>query len=111
MSIFIKIQESADLKHFNDSKAFIEYSDDTDDIFISFEEYNPNKKRKISITFDDLIANILSNKKLNPIVTELLIRARKLNIYHLFCSTHYFIMTISNSQELQQLAFNHSSNI
>ena len=44
MSIFIKIQESAGLKHFNDSKAFIEYSNDTDDIYISFEEYNPNNK-------------------------------------------------------------------
>ena len=117
MSIFIKIQESAGLKHFNDSKAFIEYSNDADDIYISFEEYNPNKKRKISIAFDDLIANILSNKKLNPIVTELFIRARKLNIYLvfyyqiLFCSTPYFILKIPNSQALQQLAFNHSSNI
>ena len=61
------------LKHFNDSKAFIEYSDDMDDIYKNIEECNPNKKRKILIVFDDTIADMLSNKKLNPVVTELLI--------------------------------------
>ena len=61
------------LKHFNHSKAFIEYSDDMDDIYKNIEECNPNKKRKILIVFDDTIADMLSNKKLNPVVTELLI--------------------------------------
>ena len=73
--------ESTGLKHFNDSKAFIEYSNDMDDIYKNIEEYNPNKKRKILIVFDDMIADMLSNKKLNPIVTELFIRVRKLNVY------------------------------
>ena len=96
-----------------------------DDIYINIEECNPNKKRKILIAFDDMIADMLSNKKLNPIVTELFIRGRKLNISLVFItqsyfavpknirlnSTHYFIMKIQSKQELQQTAFNHSSDI
>ena len=50
-----------------------------DDIYKNIEEYNPNKKRKISIVSDDVIAYMLTNKKLNKIVTELFIRGRKLN--------------------------------
>ena len=70
MSVLINKRESTGLKHFNDSKAFIEYSNDMDDIYKSIEGYNPNKKRKIIIVFDHLVADMLSNKKLNPIVTE-----------------------------------------
>ena len=55
-----------------------------DDIYKNIEEYNPNKKRKILIVFDDTIADMLSNKKLNPIVTELFVRGRKLNISLVF---------------------------
>ena len=50
------------------------------DIYKNIEDYNPNKKRKILIVFDDLIADMHSNKKLNPIVTELFIRVIKINI-------------------------------
>ena len=96
-----------------------------DDIFKTIEEYSPNKKRKILIIFDDTIADMLSNKKLNPIVTELFTRGRKLNISLVFIiqsyfavlksirlnSTHYFIRKIPNKQELQQTAFNHLSDI
>ena len=81
------------------------------------EDYNPNKKRKILIVFDDIIADMLSNKKLNPIVTELFVRGRKLNISFVFItqsyfsvpknirlnSTHYFIMKIPSKRELQKL--------
>ena len=56
----------------------------------NIEEYNPNKKRKILIVFDDMIANIRSNKRLNPIVTELFFRGRKLNIYLVFIIQSYF---------------------
>ena len=52
------------LKHFEDYKAFIEYSNDMDNIYGNIKEYNPNKERKISIVFDDMIANILSYKKI-----------------------------------------------
>ena len=59
----INKRESTGLKHFNDSKAFIEYSDDMDDIYENIEEYNKNKKRKTLIVFYYLIADMLSNKK------------------------------------------------
>ena len=68
--LLINKSEGADIKHFNDSEAFIEYSNDIDDIQKNIEEYSPNKKRKILIVFDNMIADMLSNKKLNPIVTE-----------------------------------------
>ena len=123
--MLINKRESTGLKYFNDSKAFIEYSNDMDDIYKNIEEYNSNKKQKILVVFDDMIANMLSNKKLNPVVTELFIRGRKLNISLVFItqsyfavpkhirlnSTHYFVMKIPNKRELQQIAFNHSSDI
>ena len=94
-----------------------------DDIYKNSEEYNPNKKREILNVFDYMIADMFSYKKLNPIVTELFIRGRKLNISLVFVtqsyfavpknirlnSMHCFIMKIPNKQELQQIAFNHSS--
>ena len=81
---------STGLKYWNDSKGFIEYSDDMDDIYENIEEYNPNKKWKILILFDDMIADSLSNEKLNPIVTELFIRGRKLNFSLVFITQSYF---------------------
>ena len=59
-----RYEQSTGLKHLNDSKAFIEYSNDMDDIHKNIEKYNPNKKRKILIIFDDMIADMLSKKKL-----------------------------------------------
>ena len=96
-----------------------------DDIYKIIEEYNQNKKRKILIAFDDMTANMVSNRKFNPIVTELFIRGRKLNISLLFTtqsyfavaknirlnSTYYSIMKIPNKRQLQQIAFNHPSDI
>ena len=84
-----------------------------EDIYKNIEEYNPTKKRKISIVFDDMITNMLSNKKPNAIVTELYVRVRKLNISIVFItqsyfavpknirlnSTHYFIMKIPKTNE------------
>ena len=67
-------REITGLKHINDSKAFIEYSNDMDEIHKNIEEYNPYKTRKILIVLDYMIADMLSNKRLNPIVTELFIR-------------------------------------
>ena len=65
----INKQEIISLKYLNDFKAFIKYSTDMDDIYKDIEEQNPNKKRQILIVFDDMIADMLSNEKLNPIVT------------------------------------------
>ena len=112
------------IKHLNDSKALIEYSNNMDDAYKNNKEHNSNKKRKILIAFEDVTADMLSNKKLNPIVTELLIRERKLNIFVFITqsyfaipknirlnSSHYFVMKIPNERELQQIGFNHSSDI
>ena len=121
----IRKREDVEAKHFNDSKAFIEYSTDMVDIYKNIEKCYPNKKRKILIVLDDMIADMLSNKKLNPIVPELFIMGRKLNVCLAFItqsyftfpenirlnSTHYFNMKIPNKRELQQTAFNHSSDI
>ena len=77
--MLINKRESTGLKYLNDLKAFIEYTINVDGIYKNIEEYNPNKNQKILTVFDDMIADILSNKKLNPVVTELFIRGRKLN--------------------------------
>ena len=60
----------------NNSKAVIEYLNDKDDIHKNIEEYSLNKKRKVLIIFDDMIADMCSNEKLNTIITKLFIRRR-----------------------------------
>ena len=121
----INKREKVGLNHFNDPKAFIEYSNDMQDVYKNIEDYNPGKKGKVFIVFDDMIADMINNNKLNPIVTELFIRGRKLNISIVFImqsyfkvpkdvrlnSTHFFIMKIPNKRELRQIALNHSSDI
>ena len=121
----INKRESVGLKHFNDPKAFIEYSNDMHKVYKNIDNYNLNKENKILIVFDDMIADMINNKKLNSIVTELFIRSRKLNISLTFITqsyfkvpknvrnntTHFFIMNIPNKRELQQIAINHSSYI
>ena len=121
----IKKREKVGLDHFNDPKAFIEYSNDMLDFYKNIEDYNPHERRKVLIVFDDMIADMIDNKKLNPVVRELFTRGRKLNISIVFItqsyfrvpkdvrlnSTHFFIMKISNKRELQQIALNQSSDI
>ena len=63
-----------------------------DDIYKNIEEYNTNKKQKILIDFDDMIADMLSNKKLNPIVSKLFVRRRKLNISLVSITQSYFVV-------------------
>ena len=72
------------LKHFNDPKTFIKYSNDMQDVYKNINEYNIDKGRKILIFFDDKIADMINNKKLNSIITELFIRGRKLSISLVF---------------------------
>ena len=67
--LLINKRESAGLKYFNDSKCFIEHSNNMDDIYKNIAQNNPNKERKILVVFNDMIANMLSNKKFNLIVT------------------------------------------
>ena len=121
----INKREKVGLGHFNDSKGFMEYSNDIQHLYKNIEEYNPEKKRKTLIVFDDMIAEIANNKRLNSVVTELFIRGRKLDISTVFItqsyfkvpkdvrlnSTHLFIVKIPNKRALQQIAFNYSSDI
>ena len=88
--LLINKRESTELKHFNDSKAFIEYSNDMYDVYKSIDHYNPDKENKILIVFDDMITDMINNKKLNSVVTELFIRDIKLNISLVFITQSYF---------------------
>ena len=86
----------------------MEYSNDMQDVYKNIENYNARKNRKLLIVFDDLIADMINNKNLNSVITELFIRDRKLNISTVFItqsyfkvpkdvrlnSTHFFIMKI-----------------
>ena len=121
----IKKRERVGINHLNDSKAFIEYSNDMHDVYKNIDNYNYDKENEILIVFDDMIADMINNKKSNSVVTELFIRGRKLNISLIFMtqsyfevpkdvrykSTHFFIMKIPNKRGLQQIAINHSSDI
>ena len=80
----INKREDVGINHFNDTKAFIEYSNDMHSIYKNIDEHNPDKENKILIVFDDMMADIIHNKKLNSIVTELFIRGRQLNISLVF---------------------------
>ena len=95
------------------------------DVYKNIDEYNPDKENKMLIVFDDMIADMIHNKKLNSIVIKLFIRDRKLNISLVFIpqsyfkvpkdvrlnACHFFIAKIPNKSELQQIAINHSSDI
>ena len=86
----INKRESTGLNHFNDPKAFIEYSNDMQDIYKNIEKSNTNKERKMLIGFDDMIADMINNKKLNSIVTDFFIRGRKLKNSLVFITQSYF---------------------
>ena len=110
----IKICEKVDTDHHNDPRAYIKYSNDVHDVYKNINYYNPDKKNKILIVFDDMIADMNHNKKLDSIVTKLFIRGRKLNISLVFITqsyfkvptdvrlntTHFFIAKIPNRREL-----------
>ena len=86
----INKRECVGINHLNDPKAFIEYSIDMHDVYKNVDLYNPDKESKILIVFDDMIAAMINDKKLNSIVTELFIRCRTLNISLVFISQSYF---------------------
>ena len=78
--LLIKGREKIGIENLKNPKALIYYSRTIDDVYENLEDYTPTKKRKVLIVFDDMIADMGSNKKLSPNVTELLLRERKLNI-------------------------------
>ena len=120
-----KKRENAGTKHTNNPNAFIECSNTMDDAYENIHDYNSSRKRKILIVFDDMIADIMTNKKFQAIIKELFIRCRKLNTSLTFItrfyfsvpkdvrlnSTHYLIMKINNKRELQHIEINHSADI
>ena len=87
------------------------------DVYKTINYYNPDKENKILIVFDDMIADIINNKNLDSMVTELFIRGRKLNISLDFITqsyfkvpkdvrlntNHFFIAKVSNKKELQEI--------
>ena len=121
----INKREKVGLDHFDNPKAFIEYSNDMQNAYKDTEGYNPKNNRKVLIVFDDMIADIINNKKLDSIVNELFIRGRKLNTSIVFITqsyfkvsrvvrlntTHFFIMKIPNKKEVQQTASHQSLDI
>ena len=112
--LLIKNHENAGIKHLNDSKAFIECSNTMDDIYENINDDNLSRKIKVLVIFDDMIVDIMSNKKFQAIIKELFIRCRKLNIFLVFItqsyfsvpkdvrlnSRHYFIMKINNKRKI-----------
>ena len=121
----INKREGVGIDHFNDPKGFIEYSNAMHDVYKNIDEYNPDKENEILIVFDDMIGDIIHNKKLNSIVTKLFIRCSKLNISFVFITqsyfkapkdvrintTSFFITKIPNKKELREVAINHLSDI
>ena len=123
--MLINKREKVGIENLKSPKEFIDYSQKMDDVYKNMKEFNPTKKRRVLIVFDDMIASIESNEKWSPTVTELFLRRRKLNIPPAFISqfyfqvhktirlnaAHYFIMKIFSKRELQQIASHHSSDI
>ena len=121
----IKKREDAGIKHVNNLNVFIECSNTMDDIYKNINDYNPIRKRKKLIVFDDMIAGIMASKIFPAIIKELFIRCGKLNISLVFMTqsyffvpkdaklntTHYFIMEIIEQIELQNIARNRSADI
>ena len=113
----INKREQAGIKNLNDPHAFIEYSDDTNDVLDDINDYNKNRDKKVLIVFDDMIADIEYNKNFKRIIKELFYRARKTNVSIVFItqsyfralkdarlnSTHYILMRIGNKKELKTI--------
>ena len=109
-----KYQHLINIPH-NDPRAYIEYSHDMHDVYKNIDDYNPDEDNKNLIVFDDTVADLINNTKLDSIVTELFIRGGKLNISLVFITqsyfkvpkdvrlntTHFFIAKIPNKRELQ----------
>ena len=111
-------REQAGIKNLNDPQAFIEYSDDMNDVLDDINNYNKNRDKKVLIVFDDMIADIEYNKNFKGIIKELFYRARKINVSIVFItqsyfkalkdarlnSTHYILMKIGHKKELKRIA-------
>ena len=111
----INKREQAGIKNLNDPHAFIEYSNDMNDVFDIIDDYNKNRDKKVLIIFDYMIVDIMRSEKFKAIVKELFTRCRKLNVSIVFItqsyfrtskdarlnSTHYILMKIGSKRELK----------
>ena len=123
--MLIDKREKAGINFNNDPTAFIEHYNSMDDILFNIEDYNKKRRRKVLIIFDDMISNVISDKKAQQILKDLFIRCRKLNISICFLTqlyfsvpkdvrlncTHYILIKLNNKRELQNIAINHSADI
>ena len=120
----INKREQAGIKNLNDPHAFIEYSNDMNDVLDDINNYNKNSDKKVLIVFDDMIADIEYNKNFKRIIKELFYRARKTNVSIVFItsyfralkdarlnSTHYILIKIGNKKELKSIAEEKSGNL
>ena len=98
----IKKRQDTGTKYFNDPNAFIECSNTMDNVYENIDYYNPSSKRKILIVFDDMIPDVMTNKKFQAIMKELFIRCRKLNISPVFITQSYFSVPKDVDYENQQ---------
>ena len=87
----IKKCEDAGIKNLNNPSAFIEYSNSMDDVYNNIGDHNPRRQRKILTVFDDMIADIMTNKRFQAITKELFIRCRKLNTSHVFLTQSFLV--------------------
>ena len=114
----INEREQAGIKDLHDPHAFIEYSNNMDDVLDDINNYDKNRDIKVLIIVDDMIADIMRNEKFKAIIEELFIRCRKLNISIVFItqsyfrtpkdarlnSTHYILMKVGSKKELKCIA-------
>ena len=85
----IKKRKNSVIKHFNDLNALIECSNTLDDVYKNIDDYKPSRKRKILIVFDDMVADVKSNKKLQFKIKELFSKFKRLNISLVFITQSY----------------------
>ena len=88
--LLIEERKYTGIKHFNDPKAFMEYSTYMDDFYKTINDYKPHRKRRTLIVLDDMIADIITNNKFQAEIKKLFIRCRKLNISLVFTTQSYF---------------------
>ena len=121
----INKREQAEIKNLNNPHAFIEYSNDMNDVLDDINNYNKNRDKKVLIIFEEMIADIMRSEKFKAIVKELFIRCRKLNISIIFImqsyfrtpkdarlnSTHYILMKIGYKKELKSISEENSGHL
>ena len=117
--------ENTGNKNLNDPNVFIEYFNSMDDVYDDINDYNPKRKRKVLIIFDNMTADVMTNKKFQTIIKKLFIRCRKINVSLCFISqsyfsvpkhvglnsTYYVTFKVNNKRESENIAFNHSADI